>query len=153
MAEVRLRPAAPTDAPPLAELFLRSRSTAMPWLVIPHDAAATYGWMQHVVLPRQRVWVAEVVQVHGPERPDGFLAMDGMWVEHLYVDPGAQRTGVGTALLDAAKDHSPSQLWLHVFLRNMSARRFYERAGFTLVDSSDGSTNEEKEPDCTYRWP
>jgi len=153
VAVVRLRPAAPSDARPLTELFLRSRSTAMPWLVSPHDEADTHGWMQHVVLPGQLVWVAEVVRVHGPERPDGFLAMDGAWVEHLYVEPRAQRAGVGTALLDAAKEHSPSRLWLHVFTRNVPARRFYERAGFSLVESSDGSGNEEKEPDCTHRWP
>jgi RimJ/RimL family protein N-acetyltransferase len=41
---------------------------------------------------------------------------------------------------------------LHVFPRNVAARRFYEAAGFVLVDQSDGRRNEEQEPDCTYTW-
>ncbi|WP_298803690.1 hypothetical protein [uncultured Pseudokineococcus sp.] len=32
------------------------------------------------------------------------------------------------------------------------ARAFYERAGFVLVGTSDGSTTEEGEPDATYAW-
>ncbi len=125
----------------------------MPWLVSPHDDAEAHGWMQHVVLPGQHVIVAEAVLASGPERLHGFLALEGAWVEHLYVDPGAQRRGVGTALLDAAKEQSPSRLWLHVFTRNVPARHFYEGAGFHLVEQGDGSGNEEKEPDCTYTWP
>jgi len=41
---------------------------------------------------------------------------------------------------------------LHVFTRNVRARRFYQAAGFILTDTSDGSRNEEREPDCTYTW-
>ena len=37
-------------------------------------------------------------------------------------------------------------------VRSGSAGRFYESAGFTLVDESDGRRNEELEPDCTYTW-
>ena len=33
---------------------------------------------------------------------------------------------------------------------NTDARRFYERHGFTAVASSDGSDNEEREPDVRY---
>ncbi|MCA1670755.1 MAG: hypothetical protein LC799_00630 [Actinobacteria bacterium] len=46
----------------------------------------------------------------------------------------------------------PDGLFLHVFTRNDRARRFYEAAGFTLTAQSDGSRNEEHEPDCTYTW-
>jgi len=77
----------------------------------------------------------------------------GHWLEQLYVDPGAQAGGVGRALLDAVKDCSPEGLMLHVFTRNVRARRFYQAAGFILTDQSDGSRNEEREPDCTYTWP
>ena len=36
--------------------------------------------------------------------------------------------------------------------RATRARRFYEAAGFVLVEQSEGSGNEEQEPDCTYAW-
>jgi len=55
-------------------------------------------------------------------------------------------------LLEAAKQASPAGLRLHVFTRNVRARRFYQSAGFVLVEQSDGSTNDKHEPDCTYTW-
>lgn len=119
----------------------------MPWLVSAHDDASTSRWMRYTVIANQRVWVA----LDG-ERPVGFASLEGQWLEQLYVDPQAQGAGVGRALLQAVKDASPSGLWLHVFSRNARARRFYEVAGFTLTEVSDGSRNEESEPDCTYHW-
>ena len=119
----------------------------MPWLVSLHDEASTSDWMRHVVIANQCVWVA----IHG-ERLLGFAALEGTWLEQLYVDTHVQGGGIGRMLLQAAKDTSPQDLWLHVFTRNHRARRFYEAAGFVLVDESDGSGNEEHEPDCTYRW-
>jgi len=136
------------DIEPLTALYLRSRTAAMPWLVSPHDEPATRWWMEHVVLAAQRVWVAQ-----SSEGVLGFAAVDGHWLEQLYVDPEAQARGVGRALLDAAKGCNPEGLMLHVFARNISARRFYEAARFLLTDQSDGSRNEEREPDCTYTWP
>jgi putative acetyltransferase len=119
----------------------------MPWLVSLHDEASTLWWMRHIVIADQRVWVA-----FEGDRVLGFAALENEWLEHLYVDPEAQGAGVGQVLLQAAKEASPQGFLLHVFTRNLRARHFYEAAGFTLVDESDGSRNEEHEPDCTYRW-
>jgi putative acetyltransferase len=43
-------------------------------------------------------------------------------------------------------------LHLWTFQRNDRARRFYEGRGFVLVRQTDGSGNEEKEPDALYVW-
>ena len=69
----------------------------------------------------------------------------------LYVHPGAQGRGVGSALLDLAKT-TGDRLQLWTFQRNLAARRFYERHGFVLVEETDGARNEEREPDALYRW-
>ena len=143
-----IRDGSRTDDEPLTALYLRSRTAAMPWLVSPHDEPGTRWWIEHVVLAKQRVWVAQ-----SSEGPLGFAALAGRWLEQLDVDPEAQARGVGRALLDAAKAHNPEGLTLHVFTRNIRARRFYEAAGFLLTDQNDGSGNEEREPDCTYTWP
>jgi len=143
-----IRDGSRADTEPLTTLYLRSRTAAMPWLVSPHDEPATRWWMEHVVLAAQRVWVAQ-----SSDRVLGFAALAGHWLEQLYVDPEAQSGGVGRALLDAVKDCSPEGLMLHVFTRNVRARRFYQATGFILTDTSDGSRNEEREPDCTYTWP
>lgn len=144
---IATRPGRSADADPLTELYLRSRSTAMPWLTSPHDEAATRWWMEHVVLDGPTVHVA-----HDDRRVVGFCVIDGDWLEQLYVDPAAQGRGAGRVLLDRAKDDHPDGLRLRVFTRNAPARRFYECAGFTLVEQGDGSTNEERERDCTYAW-
>ena len=146
MTGVRVRDGGPEDAEVLARLHRRSRSVAMPWLADLHDEASTLWWMQHVVLAGQRVRVADDGRVLG------FAALDGDWLEQLYVDPDHQGRGVGRALLDDAKVLRPSGLRLYVFTRNTRARRFYEAAGFVLVDQGDGRGNEEREPDCTYAW-
>ena len=148
VGSLSIRGGSRADSEPLTTLYLRSRAAAMPWLVSPHDETATRWWMEHVVLAAQRVWVA-----HSSDRLLGFAAVDGPWLEQLYVDPGAQARGVGRALLDTVKDSNPAGLMLHVFSRNFRARKFYEFAGFVLTEQSDGRRNEEREPDCTYTWP
>jgi GNAT superfamily N-acetyltransferase len=142
-----LRGGRPEDAEALASIHHRSREAAMPWLPVLHDETETQGWMRDIVLASQEVLVAE-----RNSRPVGFAAVEGDRLEQLYVEPEAIGTGVGRALLDAVKAERPAGLSLYVFARNTRARRFYEAAGFVLVAEGDGSANEEREPDCTYRW-
>ncbi|MEV7404397.1 GNAT family N-acetyltransferase [Streptomyces sp. NPDC091267] len=147
-----LRDAGADDAGPLTRLFLASRAAAMPYLARVHSDEATLAWMTHVVLPGTDVWVAELGREDGGTEIAGFLSLDGEELEHLYLDPEVRRRGIGTLLLAKAKERSPDGLALHAFQRNTGARAFYERHGFTAVEFSDGSRNEEKEPDVRYRW-
>jgi GNAT superfamily N-acetyltransferase len=142
-----IRPGVPEDAEQLTSLPLRARAVAMPWLRSPHHEASTRWWMEHIVLGEQRVRVVE-----NEAGLLGFAAVEGAWLEPLYVDPDRQRLGIGRRLLDDAKQARPAGLSLHVFTGNVAARRFYEAAGFVLVDQSDGRRNEEQKPDCTYTW-
>ena len=81
----------------------------------------------------------------------GFIAFREGWIDQLYVLAGAQGQGVGTSLLKIAQDaFDHLQLW--TFQRNANARRFYEARGFGLIRKTDGSDNEEKEPDALYLW-
>ena len=41
-------------------------------------------------------------------------------------------------------------LW--VFESNRRAQAFYERHGFVAVERTDGTGNEEQEPDIRYAW-
>jgi GNAT superfamily N-acetyltransferase len=81
----------------------------------------------------------------------GFAATREGWLDHLYVDPLRHGQGVGSMLLSKAREERASlELW--TFQRNGQARRFYERNGFRLVELTDGSGNEEREPDARYCW-
>ena len=147
MAPVELRRGRAEDAAVLASIHVRSRTTAMPWMALVHDETETRDWMEHHVLAHQHVLVAErdgaVV---------GFAAVHDDWLEQLYLEPEAIGTGVGRSLLEAAQALRPDGLQLWCFTENHRARRFYERAGFELVEQGDGSGNEEGEPDSRYVW-
>jgi GNAT superfamily N-acetyltransferase len=141
--------AGPADAHALAALFTASRRAAMPWLPPLHSAAEDRRFIAEQVIGASD----EVLVVRREGRPVGFLALVGPMVEHLYVEPGAQRAGIGSALLDTAKARRPEGLRLWVFQRNEGARAFYANHGFTEVERTDGAANEEREPDVLLAWP
>ena len=99
------------------------------------------------MLKNEEVWVAKENGV-----VIGYAALAPGWLEHLYVHPDYQGVGVGRRLLDFAKDRQPQGLELWAFAKNVRARRFYEAAGFVLIEETDGAGNEEREPDVRYRW-
>ena len=74
------------------------------------------------------------------------------WIEQLYVAPDRLGQGIGSRLVDLAKTRSPDGLTLWTFQVNERARRFYERHGFVAVELTDGSGNEERQPDVRYEW-
>jgi ribosomal protein S18 acetylase RimI-like enzyme len=146
-----LRPARPEDADALAGILRAAMRGAMPWLPELHTPDDDRRFLQDVVLPEQEVWVAETGGV-----VTGFTGLGTRggveFMEHLYVAPEHQRRGIGTALMERAKTRRPAGFRLWVFQRNAGARDFYERHGFRLVELTDGSGNEEKEPDALYEW-
>ena len=73
-------------------------------------------------------------------------------VQQLYILPGYQGIGIGSALLALAKVRRPGGLRLYAFQRNARARAFYERRAFVAIAFGDGSGNEEGEPDVLYEW-
>ena len=85
----------------------------------------------------------------------GFLAVHGVMVEHLYVRPDLLRRGIGSALLQRAKERLPSGFRLWVFQENVPARRFYERHGLRLVEGpmAGGTRNERRMPSTSGRPP
>lgn len=120
----------------------------MPYLPVLHTDLEVLKWIKGVVLRNSAVTLA----VSGDGLAGGFASVRGGVVEHLYVSPHLQGQGLGTLLLATAKAASSRGLRLHVFQRNLAARRFYERRGFRLVELRVGSANEEGEPDAVYEW-
>lgn len=118
----------------------------MPWLPELHTEAETIWWFEHIVLPEQQVWVAEV-----DGEIAGFAAVQGNMLEHLYISPEMQGKGVGSVLLKKAIEIADSPLRLWTFQRNIAARAFYKHRGFTSIEFTDGADNEEREPDVLYQ--
>lgn len=101
---------------------------------------------QDVIVPRCEIWVAVEDDV-----VVGYLALDGSYLDRLYVDPAQQRRGWGRALLTHAMCSRPSGLELHTHQANQRARAFYERHGFKIVRFGV-SAPPESAPDVQYRW-
>ena len=82
----------------------------------------------------------------------GFAILDGDWLTHLYVHPGAIGTGIGHALFEHVTTLRPHGFRFWVFQQNERARCFYEAHGALAVEFADGSGNEERTPDVRYEW-
>ncbi len=143
---MNLRLARKEDAPTLARLHRISVETAMPWLPKLHTPAEDLWWMETIVLPEQQVWVTEIDGMIA-----GYAAVLGDMLEQLYVLPEYQGQGVGSALLQKAIEIAEPPMRLWAFQRNEVARTFYEHRGFEAITFTDGTDNEEKEPDVLYR--
>ncbi len=143
-----LEPLDSADTAELAALWRRSREGAQPWLEqrMGYTPAEDHAQMRDVIARESDVWVAR-----GGRRLLGFLALAGVRVEHLYVDPTAQSAGIGRVLLARARELSPSELTLFTHRRNTGARAFYERFGFHPIAFAT-SPPPESEPDILYRW-
>lgn len=136
------------EAHHIGSVWLGARRAAFPAIPLPvHNDDDIRRWFRDEVLPTHEVWVADLQGT-----VVGMLVVDTGSVAQLYVDPSYQRCGVGGMLLERAKLRSPEGLNLWTFESNVESHRFYERHGFVLVESTDGSDNEERSPDRRYRW-
>jgi GNAT superfamily N-acetyltransferase len=142
-----LRTVAAADAPRVAEIFLASRESAMPWLAAPHTDEQTRWWHINVLVPAATLVVAD-------RDGDvlGFAEPTDGWLKALYVHPSAQRTGVGSALFQYSMAVQPDGFDLWVFQRNTRALAFYARYGCLEVRRTDGTDNQEREPDVLLHW-
>jgi GNAT superfamily N-acetyltransferase len=130
----------------VARLFRTVRRACLPYLPDLHTADEDLGFFRDRVFAECEVWVAQGGAI------GGFIAFRKDWVDHLYVCPDCQRQGLGKALLAVAmKNNAPLRLW--VFQRNAAATRFYRARGFREIERTDGSRNEEGEPDMLMEWP
>jgi GNAT superfamily N-acetyltransferase len=145
MTDVTLRPAAPDDTAAVTAVFTAARRL-MTYLPVLHTAEEDVRFFADLVA-QARVEVAL-----GDGRVVGFAAVRGGWLEHLYVEPGSQGQGVGSALIDWAKAASPTGLDLWVFEANTGAQALYRSHGWTEIERTDGSGNEERLPDLHMRW-
>jgi len=143
---VQVRPAQRDDIDTIADVFVAS-FRGLTFLPALHSDDEMRAWIREVMVPGHEVWVAE-----SAGEVVGLAAVEGDLLGHLYVHPAAQGRRVGTALLDVVKRERPEGFRFWVFQRNTGARRFYERHGCRLVELTDGSGNEEREPDALYAW-
>jgi len=144
---VLVRLATAADAGDVADIDLAARAEALPTVRWAHTPDQVRTWIATVMLPGGDVWVADEAG-----RVLGYLAMHDDMVAQLYVRPGHWRLGVGSTLMHHAKQLRPDGLRLWCFQVNTRARAFYAAHGFVAAEFTDGSGNEEQEPDILFAW-
>jgi putative acetyltransferase len=141
----RIRRAQPGDIEPVALLFREIRQACLPYLPDLHSPAEDLAFFRDHVFAEGEIWLAEAAAL------DGFCAFREGWVDHLYIRRSCHGQGLGTALLaKAMAGQAGLQLW--VFQRNEPAIAFYRARGFRESLRTDGSANEEREPDALFEW-
>lgn len=144
MTDVTVTSARSLDAGAIGDV-LAATNDQMPWMPRVHSAAEEIKYAGDMI---DAGWVRVA---YLDSRLVGFIARDGKQVHALYVLPGAQHQGVGTALLDDAKLQC-DELRLWSYQANMLATRFYASRGFEELERTDGSGNDAKLPDIHFEW-
>ncbi|MFZ7090338.1 GNAT family N-acetyltransferase [Primorskyibacter sp. 2E233] len=144
MTDLLLRHARSTDAGKLGAMISEAVA-AFDWKPLLHSGAED---IDHVGKMIDRGWVTVAAQGGAVV---GFIAREESRIHALYVTAQAQGSGIGTALLNTAKE-AVSRLELWTFQANEGAQRFYEREGFVVDRRTDGADNDEKLPDVHYVW-
>ncbi len=101
---------------------------------------------RRVIQDTCRIWVYEI-----ENEIVGFMAMHKCYIDRLYVAPEHQGKGVGSKLVDHAKELYPTGLSLKTHQQNLRACAFYEKRGFAPVGYGV-SPAPESMPDVEYQW-
>ncbi|MCE3273113.1 MAG: Acetyltransferase, family [Ramlibacter sp.] len=148
LQSLQLRPGQQSDALTVAALamqvFLDTYATEGVRPDLAREAFGEYSeqaFLGRITDPNRRFILAEMQQalvgfaeVNSGPREAPVPGLHGVELVRLYVQPQAQRSGVGAALLDAAEKLALSAgapaLWLTVWEGNRRALAFYARSGY-----------------------
>ena len=140
-----IRRGTPADIAAIAELYERSFGT-LAFLPVLHTVEEHRNWFAGV-MERDELWVYEA-----DDEIVGFMMLGDEVLDYIFLEPRVFRCGIGTALLDLAKERRPRGFTLWTFQQNERARAFYKRHGLEAIQLTDGQGNEEKTPDVQYAW-
>ncbi|TLG10317.1 GNAT family N-acetyltransferase [Nocardia cyriacigeorgica] len=124
---VTIRPYRPEDEATVVSLWSRASRIAHPFIE-GEGTGERERKLREIYLVQADNWVAEV-----PSRGVvGLLGILGSEIGGLFVDPDAQKLGIGRRLVEhALRRHGT--VTLDVFEQNSSARAFYARLGFREI--------------------
>ena len=114
-----------------------------------HDFVPAEYWRSNFEPVKEMLPQAEVYVYETDQGIQGFLGLNGEYIEGIFVSEGAQSHGIGKCLLDCAKDRKPA-LRLNVYQKNTRAIRFYQREGFQI--QREGLDADTGEPDYEMLW-
>jgi GNAT superfamily N-acetyltransferase len=146
-SSVLIRPYDPRDLDRAVDIWFSSWTAAFPWLAPPWPKDA---WRSHFEAKLAEGATVFVGEEFGQIVGFALLFEKIGRLDQLFVRPDAQSRGVGTALLNLAKELCPGGLHLDTQQANAGARRFYERHGFR--SGREGVNRVNGQPNVEYIW-
>ncbi|HEX5014775.1 MAG TPA: GNAT family N-acetyltransferase [Candidatus Limnocylindrales bacterium] len=147
-ASVEIRRATPADAGRMAEVWLASFKATYSF-PLAHSDDEVRAWIASDLSRRDETFVAVEPD---RDRVIALMSLKDNDLDQLYVDPAWLGRGIGSRLVELAKERRRDGFGLYTFQVNDRARRFYERHGLVATWFGDGSANEERQPDLRYEW-
>ena len=135
----------PKYGPELVRMWRESFEQAL-GITDPHSLEDQLRYLEEQLVPNNRVRLV----LTDNSTIVGALVSSPRMISQLYVHVDYQNKGIGSMLLNLAKQDSDGSLRLFTFARNRRAQRFYEKHGFKMVRR--GFEKEWQLEDIEYEW-
>ena len=123
------------------------------WLdtnVVTHYFISKQYWQNNFELVKELLLQATVYVYEDNQEIQGFIGLNGDYIEGIFVCDRLQSQGIGKLLLDFVKE-SRTQLSLNVYQKNTRAIHFYKREGFEIQNEGLDEATGEKDYVMTWR--
>ena len=96
-----------------------------------HSFIPAQYWKDNFELVKELMLQAEVYIYEDNQEIQGFIGLNGEYIEDIFVSGEMQSQGIGKILLNYAKDKR-NKLYLNVYQKNARAISFYQREEFEI---------------------
>lgn len=131
------------DVNRVAELWLDTNLKA-------HDFIPAQYWRSNYDLVKEMLSQAEVYVYEDGQKIQGFIGLDGDYIEGIFVSDEMQSQGIGKALIDFVKAQK-TKLSLNVYQKNVRATHFYQKEGFEIQCEGLDEATGEKDYEMLWR--
>lgn len=114
-----------------------------------HNFISREYWENNYSYVKEILPNAEIYVYIFKENIVGFIGINKNYIEGLFVNTNNQCNGIGTSLLNKAKEIK-NNLTLNVYKKNTNAISFYKKNGFVIT--SENIDNNTKEIEYTMTW-
>lgn len=125
------------DINKVADVWLNTNIKAHSFIPAPY-------WKGNFELVKERLLQAEVYIYEDNQQIQGFIGLNGEYIEGIFVSDEYQSQGIGAQLLDYIKNNR-NKLSLSVYQKNSRAISFYQREEFEIqCEALDEATGEKE---------
>ena len=115
-----------------------------------HGFISPQYWKDNFAPVKEMLPQAEVYVYEDDREIQGFIGLNGEYIEGIFVSGEVQSRSIGKRLLDFVKTKR-TELRLNVYQKNTRAIRFYQREGFKILREGMDEITGEKDYEMTWR--